>query len=76
MDPKGKRGGPDTDDELDHIPPHLKERVKYLIEKNSDERVKDYMDQFRAEVYEELDEHRAQIQETIDTNLYGARPYD
>ena len=61
----------DTEDELEQIPPHLREKVAYMIDTNVEKRVKDYMDQFRTEVYDELEDHRVVTQEQIDTNIYG-----
>jgi len=61
----------DTDDELEQIPPHLRDKVAQLIDHNVEKRVKDYIDQFRTEVYEELEDHRVVNQEQIDANIYG-----
>jgi len=53
------------------IPEHLRDRVSYLIDTNVEKRVADYMDQFKTEVYEELEDHKVVTQEQIDANIYG-----
>jgi len=62
----------DTEDEIEQLPEHLREKIRYQIDANVEKRVKDYMDQFRAEIYDELEDHRVVTQEQIDANIYGA----
>jgi len=62
----------DTEDEIEQLPDHLREKIRYMIDSNVEKRVKDYMEQMRAEIYDELEDHRIVTQEQIDTNIYGA----
>jgi len=43
----------------------LKERVAYLIDQKVERRVREFMDEFRKEIYVELEEQRRQNEEHI-----------
>ena len=56
----GQRG-----DDLDQIPPYMRERGAALIDEKVERRVREFMEQFRQEIYAELAEQRRQNEEHI-----------
>lgn len=53
------------DDELEKIPHYMRERVAYLIDQKVERRVREFMEEFRQEIYGELAEQRRQNEEHI-----------
>jgi hypothetical protein len=55
--------------DMDQIPAYMRERVSYLIDQKVEKRVRDFMEEFRAEIYQELAEQKRQNEEHI--NYYA-----
>lgn len=53
------------DEELDKIPHYMRERVAYLIDQKVEKRVREFMEDFRKEIYQELSDQRKQNEEHI-----------
>ena len=53
------------DDELEQIPHYMRERVAYLIDQKVERRVREFMEEFRQEMYAELADQRRQNEEHI-----------
>lgn len=53
------------EDDLDKIPAYMRERVAYLIDQKVERRVREFMDEFRQEIYSELAEQKRQNEEHI-----------
>ena len=50
---------------MDKIPSYMRERVAYLIDQKVERRVREFMEEFRQEIYGELAEQRRQNEEHI-----------